>query len=463
MKITRILLFVTFIKNLFGFLLPILQKLTKTRAGHYWQQGSVWQRRFVLNFVFGAIIMGLLHLFSQSVWLQDVKNMGMDWMMNLTKKLQQNDSELAFTLIDVDEDSHYAWGEPFYTPRPHLLDLIRFASEGGARLILVDIDLSRGTVVGQGLATYLHDYDDDSVAPIVLLRSLYPPAEHNNKQNWHLRPWYFTDAVGQNVLVAQPMFQQDKLDKMVRHWYLYAHVCDQGQARVLPSFQLLSYALLDNKQTHLADYLSQLSQPDCTDLKTANQQVATLDHADIPLSSAAQNWAQRIVYTLPWDDKTRDRDQLQIVPAFKIIESLKDCSNNPQKGCATDLVKNRIVVIGASNRDSHDWHLTPMGDMSGSLAIINAINSLHLFGLLHMPTWGLWLSQLIVLLLMAGVFARFNAVKGLLILSVSLALLLVPISYYFFKQGVWINFGLAVLLMQLLQPLVQSMDTREDV
>jgi len=63
---------------------------------------------------------------------------------DLMVKLRLHDEpelDKKYVFIDINESSYKAWGEPFYTPRNKLAELINKLKETTARVIIVDIDL----------------------------------------------------------------------------------------------------------------------------------------------------------------------------------------------------------------------------------------------------------------------------------------------------------------------------------
>lgn len=122
-------------------------------------------------------------------------------------------------------------------------------------------------------------------------------------------------------------------------------------------------------------------------------------------------------------------------------------SNEP---ISTDPVRGKIVIIGASYEASRDIHHTPVGAMPGALIITNAVKSLQQFGQLQGPPgWVKLLIEGVLIILMAWAFAHFNSIGGVILTGLAVALVLVPISFYFFKYGIWIDLAAPILGMQL--------------
>jgi len=80
------------------------------------------------------------------------------------------------TIIDIDDATFSAWGQPVYTPRQSLIRLIKAASNRGAVAIVVDIDLTAVTDRHEHdqVVALLKEYSKDaSRAPLILLRRLW--------------------------------------------------------------------------------------------------------------------------------------------------------------------------------------------------------------------------------------------------------------------------------------------------
>ena len=55
---------------------------------------------------------------------------------------------IPVTLIEVDDETRTRWGDPVITPHEAIASLVKAAREGGARVIVLDLDLS-SDIAGQ--------------------------------------------------------------------------------------------------------------------------------------------------------------------------------------------------------------------------------------------------------------------------------------------------------------------------
>ncbi len=412
-----------------------------------WAGLSHFRQHFLTNLLIGLLIAIVLHFAHHSSWVQESENMAMDAMMSINQLLprmtgEHRDQPLRFAFIDIDENTYRTWDEPFFTPRDKLLRLIRFATEGGAEAVVVDVDLSKPSGDDADLVAYLENYRGTKRPPLVMVRTFYPPSEFTHGNRHEIRP-SILDAIqpGNRVVQAQPLFRLSHYDGEVRHWYLLETGCLEGKPKVLPSVQLaLDATLSATPGDRPLERIGKLAPHDCEEIGHAK-------HGHRPQLRYGQRYidlshnpvGERLIYTLPW--KRGAASDLDTIPARRITEA----AYPP----AADLIRDRIVVIGASFADSRDIYPTPLGEMPGALIILNAIKSLHLFGQIEAPpAWVKWGIELLLILLMAWAFARFDSLKGTLLTGLVIILTLLPVSFYFFKYGLWVDFALPLLGMQ---------------
>ncbi|WP_069469816.1 CHASE2 domain-containing protein [Candidatus Marithrix sp. Canyon 246] len=178
--------------------------------------------------------------------------------MYLKQKLtsiKSNKNIPTFVFLDIDDNTHHAWGEPLFTPRNRLKNLIDAAVKAKARLILVDVDVSQATPVeksqlhpdDQELKSYLSEYVTKcktsklDCPTIVFVRnfSAKPSAipvirtgfleEIINKKSAPYLQW------------ASSHFYQSE-DQIIRRWSLWEAACNNVQQPVvIPAIELYRY------------------------------------------------------------------------------------------------------------------------------------------------------------------------------------------------------------------------------
>ena len=422
-----------------------------------WQSLAEKQQRFVANAFVAAVVLVALGFLDQSHWLLRLENTAMDTMMEFNKGLGRmsgtsGSHPLQFTFLDIDETTYRSWNEPHHTPRDKVLQLVDFAAASEARLIVVDIDLSKPGVNPDhdlALANYLSGYGAAGSAPVILVRSFYSRTPGRN--DWdEIRPSFLDNyALPAAIHWGQPLFQTTLWDGVVRHWNLARFGCFDGRPVLVPSIQLTAAALLSDQPA-----VNRVADIETIGLKSCQQRDASGRAAgsdsDFTFESGI---GQRLIFTIPWRAPAPD---LVTIPASVITESADTL--------ASDLVRGRVVVIGASFAGSNDTHRTPIGEMPGALIIVNAIKSLVVFGQLREPpAWIIWLQQLGVIVLAAWAFSRFDSFIAVGITAAVIITLLVPIGFYFFKYGLWVGFSIPLLAMVIQRGFTEYRDVRRQM
>ena len=406
------------------------------------------QRMFLANVGIATLVAVVIAFFHQNQWLVSLENTAMDLMMELNQGLPRMsggdvDNPLRFSYLDIDDRSFRAWNEPFHTPRDKLQKLIEYAASGDARLIVVDFDLSRaGIVAGHdaSLARFLGEYGEDSeLPPLILVRNFYRTG--SSDLEWiEIRPSFLDDVeLSANIHWAQPLFRATLGDGVVRHWHLVKSGCLNGQMMLLPAVQLIAAGLLSDVDSTSANHVADLGRVGLHGCANPTNVDARPGAAGRYRSDAATDSSidQRIIYTLPWQRPSPD---LVTISAQLVTDSNRNLS--------VDLVRDSVVIIGASHVDSGDIHRTPIGTMPGALIIANAIKSLTLYGQINTPPAMLqWTSKLIIIFFAAWIFLSFRSLLGVVVAGTVILLILVPVSFYFFKYGLWIDFALPLFAM----------------
>lgn len=409
---------------------------------------SQLQRSFLANVGIATLVAIAVAFFHQNQWLVNVENSAMDIMMELNQGLPRmsdsdSDNPLRFTYLDVDDRSFRAWNEPFHTPRDKLQKLIEYAAGNGARLIVVDFDLSRAGIVAEhdaDLARYLGAYGSESeLPPLILVRNFYR-ADSVNRDGNEIRASFLDDVeLPANIHWAQPLFRATLSDDVVRHWNLVKSGCLNGHMMLLPAVQLIAASLLtdvDSAAVSRAANLGSVGLANCAKASDVNSEPPGPGHHR---SEATTDMSidQRIIYTMPWQKQSPD---LVMISAQLVTDTDRTLSG--------DLVKDTVTIIGASHVDSGDIHRTPIGDMPGALIIANAIKSLALYGQMDTPpAWLQWTAKLTIIFFAAWVFMSFRSLLGVVVAGAVILLVLVPINFYFFKYGLWIDFALPLFAM----------------
>ncbi len=390
-----------------------------------------------------------------------------------------------FVLLDIDDKTHQAWNTPMFTPRDRLHHLIKAAVDAEARLVIVDVDLSRETPMDglekytkglkhhpydQALSDYLENYkaacaNKPSCTPIILARTFQSSTTflHDTRPKI-TRPSFLDEAAEKSapyVQWASTLFFRDAYELMIRHWWLWQSACTAQKPTVIPSIELLAAALIRNGLSQTDNFEKALRpfQPqDCLTKPTTHLPPENIQIGKLTVSTGQHGIKQRIMFSIPWlvenkpprlpyfvKDKA-DKPIVTIFPAQPYAELPPTAS--------VEVLKNRIVVIGGSYSEGRDTHLTPLDEMPGALIIINAIQTLLEYGEIKPLSAGIkFLTYLGLIMLMSLVLARFGYGLGSIILGLFVLLVLMPISILLFNYGIWLDFMLPLSVVMQLLPL----------
>lgn len=426
--------------------------------------------RLAWSLVIGLSIEVVLLQLHDTRWLRDKEDVAIDWMMRMYSGTAPAAGRgLPFTIVDIDEQTYRAWEEPPVLPRDRLAGLIRFAVERGPAVVVVDVDLSRRTGPGDavlerylaslGLHTASMAGAPGSALPPILLartfREALPP-----KQGYELRP-SFLDGISagiSSIRWAAPLFELGE-DLAVRRWRLIETVCADNRAESILSFQLLAVALtmhppaVDDLQ-RMRDLRSNACQYGDGAHRSDETRIVRLGSRDLHVDD---NVAKRIIYTIPWKlaAPTDVRPMVMLsdgrqVP-FLIRLSAGDVLARPQS-FGPDYIARRVVVIGGSFADARDTYPTPIGPMPGMFIVVNAINSLWQFDEFRpVPWWATLVVTTLLIVLMAVAFTAFSSFWASVVCGSAIIVVVVPASLLLFRSGIWLDFAVPLLAVELHQ------------
>ena len=438
----------------------------------FWNRCSHFVQQLTINLVLGlsiAVIVMSLHNNYRMVEFEDIN---VDWLMSFYRGSVPNPDKpiFPFVWINIDEQTYQAWNEPLLTPRDKLQQLLHFAVSGQASVIVVDIDLSyprdpskqKLAVLTQAnlqLYHYLKDYEvkhcQDTCPHIIFMRSFRKLLKSDKSYYPAQQKTFLDDIVVKSPHLHWASVQFDREEDLVlRRWRLWEKACTNEQMNIVPSVPLLALALIsDPKQgvSNLKQQLKKFLPEDCFHHlpKSGNDLNQTIIIADQQLHSQPSRLNKRVFYTIPWrlsDDEQRPnvpdgRFLLNELPALNVLK-------HPDADGSIWL-HNSITVIGGSYVESHDLHATPIGWMPGALVLINAIHSILQYGELNAPpNWLLLLMIAGVIVLMSFLLTYFDSFWGMTLLGLGIILLILPLSFYFFKYGTWLNFTIPLLIVQ---------------
>lgn len=464
-----------------------------------------------------ATVVFLLIVGGQALHLVDrVQDDGADAFMSLFRsQLVQTEGRTPFAFIDVDEETYARWGEPLLTPRDRLACLINFARTSGARLVLVDFELihpsqldgptagderlrrslAEGPACGPCLA------GDRPPAPVVLPRAISSGYRHPQTAVGRIRPSFLDPALegAPGVFWAGTTFLGSP-DGVVRRWLLWDASCSLGadgaRLRVVPSMVLASLALLDADRPRTPDGIAReiertCARGDCLHPLAPPAGCPVDEFAGWPVDLGSVEG--RILFSFSWaDGRPSGEDRIAVetaagrvyepfvrhVRADRIVDLFCtdgggsaegwSCIKGGREGDAepsAHLLDGRIVVIGASFADARDSYKTPLGEMPGSMIIINAVHSILAHGVpARTPWWQRAILFAVQAVLLAAVFCVVRSPWiASMVAFVALMVATFALSRWLLARDVWLDASLAafaIFLYMLLLPMGKSMIER---
>jgi len=403
----------------------------------------------LINLALGLGIAVLLFAIRDLPRFKDVEDASLDWFIQI-RQADIDENAPSFAIIDIDERTYRAIGQPYYTPRRHLLKLIRFALSGEPEAVILDFDLSRPGAEPEeeaALAEFLRTYPGP--VPIIaiqpVIRSLTDPGAPRIHRTVALRA-----ATSDNPFVywGSALVTVDD-DFTVRRWRVWEKSCTpDGRPEVLMPIQIIAAMLMEQEgPVHAAleeakAKIFSAAPFECSGKSTTRSQPTreTIDVAGRQVLIQPSWTESRIFYAFPWGAASGETyvnaRHLVIRPALAILES--------EPGTvANDWLRDRLVVISGSYDEGGDVHRTPLGEMPGSLVIVNSTYSLMSRGqVIEPPLWQTLVFHSMAIFVMSILFARFSSFWGMVLSGALVIIAVIPLTFYGYNHGVWVNFTL---------------------
>ncbi len=429
----------------------------------------------------------------------DIEDASMDWVMQISQKIIQPAREKnipPFVLLNIDNKTHQAWGEPIFTPRNRLKNLIDTAVQAQARLIVVDVNLKTPIEGLEGFTQKLHPYDQalydymenystycqekHNCPPIILAQAPKTPIDKPIPKTsiweklvhtfWNSpitipepRIGFLETAVAQskpNIQWTSTLFLYS-YDHVIRRWWLWQPTCTAEKPGIIPSIQLLTAAMIRNNTTpqQTQEDIDKALAPfkkDCnSDTYIPSPLIKPVSIGkNLTVSTGMHGIRQRIMYSMPWlppkyEDTKIVRYHLfdQAGEIFLTVFSARFFAEFSQP-TNLEALKNKIVVIGTSY--DRNVHQTPLNNMPGALIVINAIHSLLQYEEIDtLSFWDkIWLTASFIFV-MSLLFAFVESIWATLISGLLVILIIVPISLmWWLESGIWLDFALPLLAIQ---------------
>jgi CHASE2 domain-containing sensor protein len=484
--------------GLFGRLLPSRDTLARllhrfrpgfvlTASSSWWKQRSRFVRQALTNFAIGMVIALFLvylhHL--DNPWLTELEDAGLDWMMQIHAGTTVSENAIPIAWIEIDEHTYRAWGEPLFTPRARLAKLIEYAADSEALAIVVDIDLSRRSGDSEGdraLQEYLENHAAGSDPPLLLARTFRNPPDGSSHTCREVRTSFLeTDGSlrkADEVFWASTLFTRDR-DRVIRRWRLWEPACtEDGRPVIVPSIQLLAAAIATDTDAvpaaavaGISNQLQALSAGQCSGHSpparggtcgSVTDGVEKLDAGGLSIDTTPSHIQQRLIYSIPWQGPASGRVIHRDSQKSLFVRHSAYPITAPGPEVDRSWLSGRIVIIGSSYADARDSHATPIGEQPGALILANAIHSLVQYGQIEPPeAWQKLLIEAFLILIMSLAFARFHSFWGMLVSGTIIILVLLPASFMLFKYGVWLDFAIPLIAVQLHQMAAEFEESRK--
>ncbi|WP_158601969.1 CHASE2 domain-containing protein [Pararobbsia silviterrae] len=490
-----------------------------------------WVRRWLINIVIGGLIELLIHFAGHTLEFGPIvafENWGLDTINRMTVSLCDSTRACSTrvpefkppVLIDIDEQTwrSAAWdgGEPDRAPRRPLFTLIDRAFAAGAAQVVLDVAIEDRNIRDDAPGASadrrrINAADDNDFANALETLLAKPYFEHGKRLilvRGERTPLPGDDAAflpeqkqarevdkvirqsGGRIVAAAPYFEVAS-DRILRDWDLFRVVCDrpagtgaEGQARVVPSVQLLTAATFFNVDQAAVDpgaVGSCLPFPaqgesgfDTYELEGRTHylqaQLGRDEHAIQACASShtehecegieRRYWsdvqaafAQRQVRLggLPHEEGVSNRiifrytpDRVDTIPARTVLGAPPE-----DNALLKDVVDGRIVVIGQTFAEAGDVYPTPLGRMPGAVVLVNAIDSMAQQRFLSPPSrWLVFLATFLTVVAVGFISARTQWA-----LTTTAATLFVIAtsgigSFVLFSHGVWLDFSAPIIGIQ---------------
>jgi CHASE2 domain-containing sensor protein len=467
------------------------------RLHQWWMALSAVRRHFLISLMIGLAITVLLHTFHKVEVLTEMEDKAMDWVMTLWEGTVSKEPVIPFGWIDIDEKAYLKWKEPLHVPRGKLANLIHFALQSHPKMVVIDIDLAQrnhARKVDEPVINVLKTHADvcknkslatENCPPVILLASL-----RTFESDLPLQRTSYLDELVDNsdqLYWASPLFEKDR-DQIIRRWRIWESVRRETDNRImaLPSVQLLAATLLTSyegaaqrlqscldakvlkghKTTSGYDESGEGSGKSCVNLWERHN--ALLDsnsqRSNETLSLSDDRVATRIVYTIPWQGSAA-AEPVKSVPTVKTFEGMNRLLVSRVPALNLDNLnsvhgradfQHRVVFIGGSFRDSRDIYVSPLGEMPGVLVLINALHSLLQYGEFEEVTLAhKVLINILLIVFLSIVFNVLDVFWGQIVASMSVIVVLVPLSVFMFGFGYWLDFALPLFAVQVYQMAVE--------
>jgi CHASE2 domain-containing sensor protein len=480
----------------------------RTRFVARWKGLRTRTQHWLINIAIGIGIVALLNWAGQGLRLSfivNAQNSAFDRMIRASSVVAPDAHEglpapPKLVLVDIDDhtwrDRRWGGGEPARAPSDLLVTLIEGAFQRGAKQVVLDIAIEGSTGRQANLLEdrlFAGRLESMLMAPwfssdrqLVLVRTLRQPLPVQRKMlasqttdtvpfaDGHFDELRESPAVDRVVALSQgrmilaaPLFSISP-DRVLRDWQLLQVACQrvgpagEGVTRVVPSVQLAVAARHFGLPAGAEPWNARQGALSCTPFPTEPGHVpAERSPAHLPSellaradSIIAEAWRStqmafaaqgvRMARQVPQADDLGNRVVFRWVTPPSVIAAI-----DMLFGQVRHDLKDRVVLIGQTFPETADHHYTPLGDMPGAVVLLNAIDSMTRHRIVGEPSAWITVPLALAMIVVVGyAFARWSSLLGTVIATCALLAVLPWISFSLFKHGVWLDFALPLLGIQ---------------
>jgi len=378
-------------------------------------------------------------------WLSDL-------VIHISKEKPFGGSDgIDISILAVDESTYRQWGEPYITPRKAIADMIDFASKYKAAVVVVDFDLSRSeawrnqTDGDVSLKAYLEKIDHSpagTVPAVILLHDVGREQDEKRMYGSFLNKGTSLGDHKGNVFWATSTLPVDK-DMVVRRFNWFENYAEDGVSKRMPSVQLLASYILYQLKNNPEDSAAAIEKSHqwIQSVQTKMPDAALLSQLSGVKIADDFNYQPSIIMIHASNKLEIRMDQYSAL--------LQQAPENPA------YYQHGIVFIGTMHGRTLDKHESAIGEKFGVELLAQSTATINHYGSLQelKGAW-LWLYNIILLLTMSLLLllpgylfiVSASAVVGMLVY--------LPAAVLLYQQGLTLDAGPPVLLVELVEPVI---------
>lgn len=419
----------------------IQNKMDIKNAGKNYDKS--WGRHFIINVFIGIAIALILFSVEHTDWGEASINKFFDLGIKMeaaksTKVMESLNDRRNIRISDkivfaeIDHETYNKWGRPLLAPRAKLAEVIKIASEGGAKIIALDILLENKDCCHPQddlvLRKTLQDMTDKNSATKVIF-PVSIGCDGKNRNN------IYQNLIDRNpnFYIASAQISASVTDRVIRYWVPFETVKNDNGNNIIWHMSFLAAMLDKGKEVEIREFENTIK----SDKFHKDHRIVMDRDRFITISPDRDEiYRNRIRFFLIPKNTLSSHPDGNLFENVYNFDEIKNAS-----------LKDKIVIIGNSSPDTGDIHPTPVGDMAGIFIIGNAVNTISL-GIQPSPS-PLWLSVIIdVTMIIIAAFLFLNKLRSLKAQLISY-LVIIPLAiaswYVFIKTGMFMNFVFALL------------------